>query len=325
MPAPDLPREIYIEPTNRCNSRCGACVRTFRRPEPLRDLTLAEFESIIAQFPRIERLVLHGIGEPLLNPALPDMIRLVKQRQPGSRVLFNSNAILLDSGWRSALFESGLDEYRVSIDAATRETYLRVRGVDAFERVLDNLRSLHRERGARFEARVSLWLTANRENFRELPDLVNLAAELGVLEVYVQRLVFTDAGLAVPDQSLYRRIRAEEEAVLAEATGRAESLGISLRASGLTTPRGSLHGERRGRDCRRPWTLTYITTNGNVLPCCISPFSTHDYPTLPLGNVFRNSFPEIWGGPEYERLRQGLQNEATPRHPCEFCGNEWSL
>ena len=24
------------------------------------------------------------------------------------------------------------------------------------------------------------------------------------------------------------------------------------------------------RDCRRPWTLMYVTANGNVLPCCIA-------------------------------------------------------
>ena len=98
-----LPRELYVEVTNRCNSLCPACVRTFRKPEPLRDLTLGEFEAIVDQFPALERVVLHGIGEPLLNADLPAIIRAIKARFPSAAVLFNSNAVLLDEGWRRSL------------------------------------------------------------------------------------------------------------------------------------------------------------------------------------------------------------------------------
>ena len=74
----ELPRELYVEVTNRCNSLCQACVRTFRKLEPLRDLRLDEFQALVDQFPVLERVVLHGIGEPLLNAELPAMIRTVK-------------------------------------------------------------------------------------------------------------------------------------------------------------------------------------------------------------------------------------------------------
>ena len=61
--------------TNRCNSRCQTCIRTFELLEPLRHLTLAELQAIVDQFPGLERVVLHGIGEPLLVAELPAMIR----------------------------------------------------------------------------------------------------------------------------------------------------------------------------------------------------------------------------------------------------------
>ncbi|UCC63691.1 MAG: radical SAM protein, partial [Anaerolineae bacterium] len=128
--AQELPRELYVEVTNRCNSHCQACVRTFRRPEPLRDLTLGEFRAVVDQFLALERVVLHGIGEPLLNAELPAMIRAVKARFPSVAVLFNSNAVLLDEGWRQSLIEAGLDEYRISLDGATAATYARIRGLD---------------------------------------------------------------------------------------------------------------------------------------------------------------------------------------------------
>jgi len=40
-----LPEVLYIEPTNRCNSLCTECPRTFRQGvEAPRDLTLEEFD-----------------------------------------------------------------------------------------------------------------------------------------------------------------------------------------------------------------------------------------------------------------------------------------
>ena len=325
--AEELPRELYVEVTNRCNSHCQTCIRTFELLEPLRDLSLAEFCAIVDQFPVLDRVVLHGIGEPLLNVELPAMIRYVKDQHPSAVVLFNSNAILFDEGWQRALIDAGLDEFRVSLDAATAATYSRIRGIDAFDTVIENLRrfaSLHKNE----RPRLSLWLTAMRQNLGELPALVNLAAEIGVPEVYVQRLVLIHRGLAQAEQSLYRRLRAREEVALAEAAARAKAHRLTFRASGLASPQESLRapsdGDKPWSACFRLWTTTYITANGNVLPCCISPFSTTDYASLVLGNVFQTPFAQIWNGAKYVERRAALHT-AQPLHPCEQCGVYWSL
>ncbi len=330
-----LPRELYVEVTNRCNSRCQTCIRTFELLEPLRDLTLAEFQAIVDQFPVLDRVALHGIGEPLLNVELPAMIRYVKAQLPSAVVLFNSNAILFDEDWQRALIDAGLDEFRVSLDAATAATYARIRGTDAFDIVIENLRrfvSLHKNE----RPRLSFWLTAMRQNLGELPALVNLAAEIGVPEVYVQRLVLIHHGLAQAEESLYRQLRAREENALAEAAARAEAHGLIFRASGLTSPQESLRAPGDGDKpfdpaqdkpwsaCFRLWTTTYITANGNVLPCCISPFSTTDYAGLVLGNVFQTPFAQIWNGAKCVERRAALHT-AQPLHPCERCGVNWSL
>ena len=334
--AEKLPRDLYVEVTNRCNSRCQTCVRTFEQLEPLRDLRLPEFRAIVDQFDTLDRLVLHGIGEPLLNAELIEMIHYVQVRQPSARVLFNSNAILLDENWQKALIEVGLDEYRVSLDAATPATYARIRGVDAFETVVRNVRQFARVLRGIERPRLSLWCMAMRENLPELPALLDLAAEIGVPEVYVQRLVLIDHGLAQAEQSLYGQLQAQEEAALTQAAERASAHGLAFRASGLTSPEKSLRGQtgepvsfasiqdRPYSACYRLWTTTYITANGNVLPCCISPFSTTDYAGLILGNVFDSSFAEIWNGEKYTARRAALHT-AHPLHPCEFCGVNWTL
>ena len=65
------PRCVFIEVTNCCNLACATCVRAFTAYEQPRELTMEEFEAITAQFPSMERAVLHGLGEPLLNRHLP--------------------------------------------------------------------------------------------------------------------------------------------------------------------------------------------------------------------------------------------------------------
>src|SRR5436305_10452744 len=132
-PVLSLPRSIYIEPTSRCNELCQQCPRTLLSREEDRDLTYDEFRSIVDQFPVLERVVLHGLGEPLLNKDLPRMIRYLKER--GTYVLFNSNGTLLNEKRGQALIDAGLDEYRLSMDASTREMSDRVRGVDAFDKI----------------------------------------------------------------------------------------------------------------------------------------------------------------------------------------------
>ena len=323
-----LPRSLYLETTNRCDSKCQTCIRTFETLEPPADLTLDRVRMIAEQFPALDRVVLHGIGEPLLNPQIFDIVSYLKTRV--AAVLFNSDAIGLTPARAARLVESGLDEYRVSMDAATAETFRKLRGVDRFERVKTNvahLVALQREMG-RTTPRVSLWFTASRANVEELPAFVQLAVDLGVAEVYVQRLVFNGLGLATDANALHGRLREREQALLAEADALATRHGIAMRASGLTTPLASLHGgddgTRHWAGCQRPWTLAYVTANGNVLPCCISPWVAKDYRGLILGNAFTERFEAIWDGERYQRFRTDFESD-TPPDPCRGCGRLWSI
>src|SRR5215831_13418526 len=117
------PHCVFIEVTNHCNLLCETCPRTFVTYEPPQTLSWDNFLKIVEQFPDMERAVLHGIGEPLMNKDLGRMIAHLKAR--GVYVLFNTNATLLTPEWSRTLIESGLDEIRCSIDGADPKTYAR--------------------------------------------------------------------------------------------------------------------------------------------------------------------------------------------------------
>jgi MoaA/NifB/PqqE/SkfB family radical SAM enzyme len=329
-PDPERPPVcIYLEVTNRCNLLCETCPRTFEDLEPPADMSWELFTSIIDQAENVARVVMHGVGEPMLVKNLPEMIRYLKAR--GIYTLFNTNGTLLTPRKQRELIETGLDELRVSLDAADAETFLAVRGKDFFDRIVRNIggfTKLQREMGAQTPL-VSMWLTGLKETIGQLPEFVRLAARIGVREVHLQRLVFDEAGfgLARADQALFAQAQAQEQEAIEAARVEAAAYGVRLNASGATEPGLSIQGaseERPWSTCRRPWSLMYFTAHGRALPCCIAPFSARGYENYTLGDATQQSLREIWNGPAYHRFRTGLLSDAPPK-PCQGCGMRWSL
>lgn len=322
------PVELYLEVTNRCNLRCRTCPQFFGMAEAFHDLSWERFLAVTDQVPHLRRVVLHGIGEPLLHPDLGRMVRHLKGR--GAYVLFNSNALLLRGRKAQELAASGLDELRVSIDGGTPQTYQAVRGVDGFDRILANLRrfaALKAALGVQ-APRVSLWVTGMKTTVGDLPALVRVAAAHEVREVYLQRLVYSQRGIATRDQALFGRASDEEHAAVEQALRLADELGVTLRGSGELGPTDLVDRHRPGeapwRGCFRPWRLMYVTANGNVLPCCIAPFTGAPYAGIVMGNVDRQTVAEVWDGDAYRTWRQQML-AGEPPAACKGCGVEWSL
>jgi MoaA/NifB/PqqE/SkfB family radical SAM enzyme len=320
---------VYLEVTNRCNLLCETCPRTFEDLEPPADMSWELFTQIVDQVTGLARAVLHGVGEPMLVARLPRMIRYLKQR--GVYVLFNTNGTLLRPSKFQELIDTGLDELRVSLDAADAATYKQIRGRDFFARIVRDVRrfvTFQQERGA-VTPRVSLWLTGLKQTIGQLPEFVRLAAAMGVREVYLQRLVYDDAGfgMARADNSLFAQTQREEQDAIAAAEALGRGLGVRLDASGATEPGLSLTrqpGDKPWSLCRRPWSLMYFTAHGRALPCCIAPFSARGYDSYTLGDATQQALRDIWNGPGYREFRTQLLSDMPPK-PCQGCGLRWSL
>ena len=322
---------LYLETTNRCNLLCTTCPRTYEELEPPADMSWELFTSIVDQLPGLQRAVLHGVGEPMLVKNLPKMVRYLKDR--GVYVLFNTNGTVLNERNGKALIEAELDELRVSLDAATAKSYQAIRGKNYFGRILKNVQAFRelQDREGHSRPRVSAWLTGLKETIADLPAFVEVAAGIGIKDIYLQRLVFFEddaVGKARPDQALYERLTSGEAAYLEDAKALAASLGIHFSASGAASEPGvSLKRDDDGSPwklCRRPWTVMYITANGRALPCCIAPFSQRGYEHYTLGDATQQSLRDIWNGVDYRSFRDALLSDRPPT-ACAGCGLRWSL
>lgn len=327
---------IYLEITNRCNLKCSTCSHTFfHDARQARDMSLEEVKGILEQIPRGIRVVLHGVGEPLLHPHIAGIITLAKSYQ--HLVLFNTNLVALDRTTASALVESGLDELRISMQISDLNTHRETQSSEKAFGAVGNIQTLisERQRCGKSNPRLSLWMTALRSHINVLPELVLLAAKIGVPEVYLQRLVFFGHGLAIQDESTHRKADRDIVEALQKADSIAAELNIRLWGAGNEKPvpvssknaadKKTAVSTRPWSACRRPFKAAYVMANGNCLPCCLVPFSAGpDVEQFTLGNIFRESFDEIWKGGRYAEFRRAF-GSGVPWECCRHCGLDWSL
>lgn len=161
---------LYL--SERCNSRCVTC--DYWR-HGVSDMRLEAVRSLLPDLARLHtEVALISGGEPLLNPAWPEIAQLL--RANGLRLWLLTSGLSLAKHARraTALFEA----ITVSLDGTDRATYAAIRGLDAFEKVCEGVRAV-----AQTETPVSVRVTLQRANYRQLPQFVRLARELGAQQV----------------------------------------------------------------------------------------------------------------------------------------------
>jgi len=137
-----FPKEVEIEVTNRCKMQCSFCPRSSRRAEE-RDMDFGLYRKIVKELGEYDdvRLTLSGLGEPLLHPELPGMVREAKEGGVLG-VHVETNGLLMEGDLLDELVDADPDVISVSLDANTPKTYGSLKGADHFARVSGNIERL---------------------------------------------------------------------------------------------------------------------------------------------------------------------------------------
>jgi len=161
---------LYL--SERCNSRCVTC--DYWR-HGTADMSLEAVRRLLPDLAQLHtEVALISGGEPLLNPEWPQIAELL-QRQGLKLWLLTSGLSLAKHASRAVeLFEA----ITVSLDGTDRATYQTIRGLDAFDKVCEGIRAV-----ALTGTPVSVRVTVQRANYRQLPGFVALARELGAQQV----------------------------------------------------------------------------------------------------------------------------------------------
>ncbi len=158
--------------TERCNSRCVTC--DYWRHGRV-DMTLERLVGLLPSLRRLQtRVALLSGGEPLLNPQYAAMARALTDNGQKVWLLTSGLALAKHAGRVAQLF----DAVTVSLDGTNAATYAAIRGLDAFDKVCAGIRSATDE-----GALVSVRVTLQRANYRELPLFVEVARKAGARQV----------------------------------------------------------------------------------------------------------------------------------------------
>jgi MoaA/NifB/PqqE/SkfB family radical SAM enzyme len=153
---------LYL--TDGCNSRCVTC-DIWRNPRLNMPRELVETIASEVRPLGVRWVVLSG-GEAMQHPHWHDIAH--RLRGEGARVLLLTNGLLLRKQADAVI--ANVDEVILSLDGGTAATYDAIRGVDAFDLLLEGVRAV-RAGGVPVTTRT----TVQRANYREIPQIIEAA------------------------------------------------------------------------------------------------------------------------------------------------------
>lgn len=304
--------QVHFMPQNVCNQRCNFC--SYRMPNNKNSQIFDESKMIPIE--RIAELIEHfkelgvkavevtGGGEPLAHKNKYEMFEMLFDA--GFDVGLVTNGTLVTDKL-AELLAPNLTWMRISIDAATKETYIKLRSAPRqhFNNATDAIRKIRHYGNHKTEFRLGSGFVMSNGNELEVYDFCRLVKELGADNVRLS-MTFSDEHLEHYDDQEKVRIgvalaeRAERD--LSDETFRIFNL-IPERYGNI------LEASNDYPKCYTKDVLCVIEGEGNVYTCCTFTGSNKGK----LGNVLtdENGFEGVW------RRSQAFRNNLDPRKYCK--------
>ena len=264
------------------------------------------------------RWIVFSGGEPLMNPELPQLCRILSER--GIRLTLLSTGLLLKK--YAATIAESFDDVIVSLDGppAVHDAIRRVEG--AFVLLQAGVRAL---REARPDIQITARTTVQKANHARLWETAQSAKALSLdgisfLAVDVTSMAFnrtlvwpvsrqaemclTISELAVLESEIAELIRGAEDkfgtGFVSESPAKLRRIARHFRAQlGLERPESPL--------CNAPWVSAVIEADSSVRPCFFHP---------PMGNLRGTTLEAIVNGSTAYNFRRNLEipNNVTCRN-----------
>jgi len=288
----DFPLFLQLETNQICNLRCPSC--PIGQPQASAKYISSEkmdwnlYQKIILEGEKYDcpSMEPQGTNEPFLDQNLEDYIRFAADHG-FIDIMLNTNGTLLTEERARKVLKSGITRLRFSLDAATKETFEKVR------------------LGAKYDSTMK-----NIERFLEIKKQEK--CDLPVVGVNFCKTKFNEH---------------EEEAFIKKWIDKVDFFVIQdFQPPDLDTnyseflPSKSVFRENiqeSGYNCQQPWQRVLVRSSGEVCPCCA--FFSEE---LSLGNLKDHSLHELWNSKEMHDLRVMHKRGNYEENPwCKKCVN----
>jgi radical SAM protein with 4Fe4S-binding SPASM domain len=289
------PQVLFVELTENCNLHCLMC-RSAGKYDASKNMDRDLFHRIAEEiFPHAAIVDLRGWGESTI---LKDFLYYLEQTSRyGCRPRIVTNLTVGNEElWRRLVAHQAI--IAISFDAATSETFARLRPGSRLPHILANLDVIADECRALGRTLDDIYfnVVAQAEALDELPRIVDLAAEYGLRRVHINPVTLSPSHpghLSRHVDGVRRALGSLKER--SQATGVEVTLGAALDET-LAEPGAA------AKRCTHPWVYCLVNHAGKVGFCDhLIGAGTGRYL---LGDLRETSFDDIWNGPAYQDLRR---------------------
>lgn len=313
-----FPRQLELEISTECTKKCIHCEHTWwdNDSQPRQHMPRDHVIKILEQFPNLRWVSLVGEGSSFEHPEMIYFIRYVKEREIMCYMVDHL------SDWTEetiqAVVENNLDGVLISLDAATKETYEKLKIGCNFDNVKRNIRKLVEEKKRRKSPLPEIMFTfiAMKRNVNEIPDYVDFIASLGTRKDFGGGSRIGVVRLLAFRQILHLQIDDIPPKIIDEAHRRAQKNDLFINFTGT-----NVREDLPDPTCCMAWMEPYIFMGGYISQCCAVFISNNrDFiRKYSLGNVLEKDFREYWKSKPYKSLRY-LINKPDKPIPIQCAG-----
>ncbi len=291
------PISVELSLTNLCNQNCLWCSDRGLRDRSPDHLDLGALEKLFADLAAggTRGVTIEGGGEPTISPLFEEAVEAATRH--GLAVGLITNGLDLYPPGRDPDVYRRFEWIRVSLDAADRWQYLKLKGVDGFDRILASLGRLS-ESAREMTLGVGYVLTNQNDEPDHLQHLVLTLRSLGLNYIQIRPVVDHPDLVSRMPLDFLKKFETPDFAV-------------NLAALTDNEPSGNL-----GLACLAHSLSTVIGADGAVWLC--GRLNT-EAEARPLGRLTEAAFPEIWSGPERARQTALAASSGFCQTHCPQC------
>lgn len=305
---------LYVEatPSGNCNHRCLFCAVDYVD----RKLILVDteiFKRTLSDMADggVKSIMYAGEGEPTLHPKLDEIV--LETKNSGIDVAFTTNGSNLNEQFLDKCLDK-ITWIKVSIDAGTKETHLRIhrpKNGNDWDNIFNNLRTAVQFKKSRGD---TCWLGGQTlllpegkakdgsvisGNEEEITVLAEKLKEIGIDCLVVKPY----SHQPLSETEIYKDISYGDYSILERDLGKIADDNFEIVFRSHTMEKYSQ--ERPYHFCGAvPFAWAYIMADGSVYSCSVYLLDKRFY----LGNINEQSFKEIWEGDKrrqhWETMRQ---------------------
>ncbi len=184
------PRTLIIAHSGRCNLRCVMCCSNedFVKEDPHLNELIYKRE-LPRMFPRLSEIILTGNGDPFFMKDSRELLQKFNVKKfPQIKFSIITNAILLNKYLWKTIKHNHFGWISVSIDAATKDTYERVRRHGNWEILQENLKLISSLRQKGIFSTFSITFVVMRSNYQEMRQFVEMGRRLKADRIVFQKI-----------------------------------------------------------------------------------------------------------------------------------------